>query len=69
MCQKNLLCKTIHEEMDFICISLHLCSSKMAWDNYAPLQMISEYFAARGRPKPSRFMEFEHVVNKPPYWI
>ena len=50
MCQNNLLCKTIHEEMGFICISLRLCSSKIAWDNYAPLQMISDYFPARGRP-------------------
>ena len=36
--------------MGFICISLRLCSRKIAWDNYAPLQMISEYFPARGRP-------------------
>ena len=30
-------------------IILPLCSSKIAWDNYAPLQMISEYFPASGR--------------------
>ena len=50
-------------------IILHLCGSKIAWNNYAPLQMISEYFPARGRSlnlvkKPSSFMEFEQ-----PYWI
>ena len=55
-------------------IILHLCSTKIAWDNYAPLQMISEYFPARGRPlnyvrKPSSFVEFEHARNEPPYWI
>ena len=27
-------------------IILPLCSSKIAWDKYAPLQMISEYFPA-----------------------
>ena len=31
-------------------IILHLCSSKIAWDNYAPLQKISEYFPVGGRP-------------------
>ena len=31
-------------------IILHLCSSKIAWDNYASLQMISEYFPARDGP-------------------
>ena len=30
-------------------IILHLCSSKIARDNYASLQMIPEYFPARGR--------------------
>ena len=49
-------------------IILHLCSSKIAWDNYAPLQMLSEYFPARGRPlnrmkKPCSFVEFEHARN------
>ena len=51
-----------------------VCASVVAWDNYVPLQMISEYFPARGRPlnrvkKPTRFVEFEHVRNEPPYWI
>ena len=69
MCQNNLLYKTIHVEMGFVCISLRLCSSQIAWDNYAPLQMISEYFPARGRPlnsvkKPTLSVEFEHVRNK-----
>ena len=45
-------------------IILHLWNSKIAWDNYAPLQMISEYFPARGWPlsrvkKRSSFVEFE----------
>ena len=30
-------------------IILPLYSSKIAWDNYAPLQMISENFPASGR--------------------
>ena len=43
---------------------MHLCSNKIAWDNYASLQMISEYFSVRGRPlnhvkKPSSFVEFD----------
>ena len=29
---------------------MHLCSNKIALDNYASLQMISEYFSVRGRP-------------------
>ena len=31
-------------------IILHLCSSRIAWDNYASLQMIYEYSPARGKP-------------------
>jgi len=55
-------------------IILHLCSSKIAWDNYASLQIISEYFPARGRPlnrvkKQSSFVEFGLARNEPPYWI
>ena len=43
---------------------MYLCSNKIAWDNYASLQMISEYFSVRGRPlnhakKPSSFVEFD----------
>ena len=43
---------------------MHLCSNKIAWDNYASLQMISEYFSVRCRPlnhvkKPSSFVEFD----------
>ena len=41
--------------MGFVCISLRLCSSQIAWDNYAPLQIISEYFPACGRPLRVRF--------------
>ena len=49
--------------------SLRLCSSEIALDNYAPLQMLSEYFPARGRPlnlvkKPTLSVEFEHVRNE-----
>ena len=45
-------------------IIVHLCSNKIAWDNYASLQMISEYFSVCGRPlnhvkKPSSFVEFD----------
>ena len=54
---------------------LHLSSSKIVWDNYAPQQMISEYFPVRGRPlnrvkKAELFrIKFEHARNKQrPYW-
>ena len=55
-------------------IILPLCGSKIAWDNYAPLQIISEYFPASGRSlnrgeKPSSFVEFGHARNQRPYWI
>ena len=43
---------------------MYLCSNKIAWNTYASLQMISEYFSVRGRPlnhvkKPSSFEEFD----------
>ena len=43
---------------------MYLCSNKIAWNNYASLQMISEYFSVRGKPlnhvkKPSSFVEFD----------
>ena len=47
-------------------IILHLCRSKIAWDNYAPLQMISEYFPACGRsPKLCKKAEFFRNSNTP----
>ena len=60
-----------HKKGQFI---LPLCSSKIAWHNYATLQMISEYFPARGRSlnrakRLSSFVEFGHAQNEPPYWI
>ena len=47
---------------------LKLCCSKIAWNNYALLQMILEYFPTFGRSlhcvkiskKPSSFVKFEH---------
>ena len=55
-------------------IILPLCSSKIAWNSYVPLQIISEYFPARGRSvnrvkKPSSFVEFELARNERPCWI
>ena len=55
-------------------IILLLCGSKIAWDSYAPQQMISENFQASGRSlnhveKPSSFVEFEHARNQRLYWI
>ena len=48
-------------------IIVQLCSNKIAWDNYASLQMISEYFSVRDRPlnyvkKPSSFVEFDKLA-------
>ena len=45
-------------------LHVYLCSNKIAWNNYASLQMISEYFSVRGRrlnyvKKPSSFVEFD----------
>ena len=37
-----------HKKVDSLDI-FKLCSSKIAWDNYALLQMILEYFPAFGR--------------------
>ena len=35
----------------YICRNIYNAHSlKIKWDNYAPMQMISEYFPARGRP-------------------
>ena len=48
---------------------LPLCSSsKITWNSYGPLQMISAYFPARGRSlnrvkKQSSFVEFEQARN------
>ena len=47
------------------------------WDNYALLQIISEYFSAFGRSlncvkiskNPSSSVELEHASKKPPSWI
>ena len=39
------LFSSAHKKVDIF----HLCSSKIAWDNYALLQMISESFPARDR--------------------
>ena len=45
-------------------IILPICSSKIGWDNYAPLQLISQYFPASGRSLQAKFFRGIRTCQK-----